>query len=969
MKVVSRSSGRSAVAAAAYRSAARIENKRDGLVHDFTRKDGVLHTEIVLPNGVKADWALDRSALWNAAELAEKRSDARVAREFVVALPHELDVQQQVDLTREFAQELANRFGTAVDFAIHRPDGNADVRNVHAHLLMTTRRVHENGLGEKTQIERENKWLLANGMLPTQLQLKEVRQSWERSANAHLALAGHAVRIDHRSHAERGLGLEPTVHMGVHATQMQRRGKDASRLRLEAESAARNAELIREKPAQVLSVITGEKSVFDRYDIARTLHRYIDDDPVEYQNAFAAVMASAALVQLEPERTGEPARYSTREMVRIESGMIGAAERLQKTHSHEVAHRHVEDAIARQDAALDAFSSGRRLSFEQRQAIGHVTGPEGLAVAIGYAGAGKSTMLSAAREAWEAEGYHVHGAALSGKAAEGLEEASGIASRTLMSWEYGWNNERDRLGKNDVLVIDEAGMIGSRQMARFLAEAERGGAKIVLVGDPEQLQAIGAGAPFRAISERSGFAELTEIRRQKSEWQREASVLFATGQTAKALSAYDRHGDIRFSVTREEARAEIVRDYLADCERHPDGTRVALTWRRMDVRSLNEDIRNTLQERGELARGAEAGERAFMTNDGERSFARGDRIVLLENDRDLQVKNGMLGTVGSVRQDRIEVHLDGRASSVSLPVDSYRSFDHGYATTIHKAQGATVDRTFVLASDGMNRHLSYVAMTRHRDEARLYAGRDEFKGMEELAARLSRTGAKETTLDYSRDAAKPREILEEMKVPRPVAADPDRDRKPDRLCIPTSAEEAAERYARIWTAITSEPDLPVLEGQKRELQEAERQLDRAYGGKGVELMQCVRTYDPEAMKVMREQRGRERGRTLVSALERERALQADPHVRADRFIEEWNRLDEKRRELAGRTYNDEGQRKVEQQMRHSTQKLERDGPAAAIVRERSAELGMRTVLPEERLTKALDRHLEQGRGLSMGLGR
>ncbi|CAK7261084.1 protein of unknown function (plasmid) [Shinella sp. WSC3-e] len=176
------------------------------------------------------------------------------------------------------------------------------------------------------------------------------------------------------------------------------------------------------------------------------------------------------------------------------------------------------------DVGLDPPESraARCISDEQRRAIEHITGPERIAAVVGYAGAGKSTMLAAAREAWEAQGYHVHGAALSGKAAEGLEESSGIQSRTLASWSRSWENphsgDRYALGRGDVFVIDEAGMVGSRQLAHFVGEAEARGAKIVLVGDHEQLQAIGAGAPFRAITEEIGHAELSEIRRQRVDW-------------------------------------------------------------------------------------------------------------------------------------------------------------------------------------------------------------------------------------------------------------------------------------------------------------------------------------------------------------------------------------------------------------------------------------------------------------------
>ncbi|KAB2730835.1 Ti-type conjugative transfer relaxase TraA, partial [Brucella anthropi] len=679
-------------------------------------------------------------------------------------LPHELSAEQRLEATREFAQELANRYGAAVDFAIHAPHDASDVRNHHAHVMMTTRQVTEDGLGDKTYLERENKWLLAHDLPTTDMQLRDLRQRWEGIANERLAMAGLDIRIDHRSHMERGLEIAPTEHMGVHASQMERRGLDVSRSRLDEDAARRNAELIREKPEQVLTLITGEKSVFDRHDVARALHRYINDDPQEFQSAFAKVMASPALVELQAERadpaTGEIeiARYSTREMVEIESGMIESAQRMHQAQSHGVDRRHVERAIDAQDAAIQRSAGGTspagdasaRLSDEQRRAIEHITGPERIAAVVGYAGAGKSTMLAAAREAWEAEGYQVHGAALSGKAAEGLEESSGIQSRTLASWSRGWDNDRGTLGRGDVFVIDEAGMVGSRQLARFVGEAEARGAKIVLVGDHEQLQAIGAGAPFRAITEEIGHAELSEIRRQRVDWQREASVDFATHRTAEGLAAYRDHGNISFAESGEDARGQIVRDYLADRDERPEGTRVAMAHRRADVRAINDAIRAELQDRsrglseGEQARGGLGDGLTYQTNDGSREFAPGDRIVFLGNNRDLGVKNGMLGTVEHVEPERIIATLDGRGGeSVSIPMGDYQAIDHGYATTIHKNQGATVDRAYVLASGTMDRHLTYVAMTRHRDGVQLYAAQDEFTnaGQTLAAGRLVEHGA------------------------------------------------------------------------------------------------------------------------------------------------------------------------------------------------------------------------------------
>lgn len=173
------------------------------MTHDFSRRSGVEHAEIILPKYVDADWARDRSSLWNAAELSEKRKDARVAREIEVALPHELSVKQRLDLTRAFAQDLADQYGLTVDFAIHSTHGDTDIRNHHVHLMMTTRKICSDGLSEESELELENKRLQALGLPTSHGQLLAIRLGWEELTNTYLARAGLEIRIDHRSHQAR----------------------------------------------------------------------------------------------------------------------------------------------------------------------------------------------------------------------------------------------------------------------------------------------------------------------------------------------------------------------------------------------------------------------------------------------------------------------------------------------------------------------------------------------------------------------------------------------------------------------------------------------------------------------------------------------------------------------------------------------------------------------------------------------
>jgi len=998
MKPISRSGGRSAVAAAAYRSSERLINERDGQTHDFTARRGVEHTEIVLPEGVDAEWAQDRSTLWNAAEFAEKRKDARVAREIEVALPHELSAEQRLELTREFAHGLADRYGVAVDFAIHSPHGDTDVRNHHAHVLLTTRKVGADGLGDKTDLELENKTLLARGLPTSHDQLRDIRLDWEGRANRHLALAGHDIRIDHRSHRDCGLEIEPTQHMGVHATQMDRRGKSVVRARQDADQARRNAALIRERPEQALTLVTNEKSVFDRTDVARTLHRYIDD-PDTFQAAFLKAMTSPALVELRPEqrdelgRTVEPARYSTKEMIEMERRMAESADRMAQSRAFPVGRGKVDQAIA--DRPF--------LAQEQRQAIRHITGPERIEAVVGMAGAGKSTMLGAARQAWEAEGYQVMGAALAGKAAEGLEESSGIRSRTLASYERSWERGRDALNARSVLVIDEAGMVGSRQLSRVLVEADRAGAKVVLVGDPEQLQPIGPGAAFRAVAERAGFVELGEIRRQREGWQRDASADFARHRTAEGLGAYAERGAVRFEDTLGAAREAVVRDVIADMDARPDGSRLVLAHRRVDVAELNDSIRAARQDRGELK-----GEHLYQTTEGERAFAAGDRILFRENNRDLGVKNGMLGTVERAEPGRLEVSLDtangpGAGRAVSVSMADYAAVDHGYATTIHKAQGATVDRVHVLASGTMDRHLTYVGMTRHRDAVTLYASREEFKDMDALSARLSRAGLKETTLDYAARRGIEESIVVPAAMRRPAPErgvepsargrmfdglklgarrpSPDmgrvsglRSSAPDRAMAAPAVplEQAAERYARALDAAERmrAQTLPVLEHHKRELREAARGLDGARPGATRDLHNALR-HETTAWRAMRDLRGAERGVELAGAIRHEARVRRDPALKADRLVKEFSRLEAQHDRLAGWRHG-AARKGLEGRMTAIAGTLKRDPQLESLARSRAPALGVGTgstlgrVLAAPSLQRAT---MEIGLGRGLGLSR
>ena len=443
------------------------------------------------------------------------------------------------------------------------------------------------------------------------------------------------------------------------------------------------------------------------------------------------------LVELGKDARGED-RFTTHDMIEAEQRLHRAAELMAERERHEVRDADREAALARAEAR------GLVLSGEQADALAHVTDGRDLGVVVGHAGTGKSAMLGVAREAWEAAGYEVRGVALSGIAAENLESGSGIASRTIASMEHGWQQGRDLLTTRDVLVIDEAGMVGTRQLERVLSHAAEAGAKVVLVGDPQQLQAIEAGAAFRSIHERHGGAEIGEVRRQREDWQRDATRDLANGKTGNALEAYRSHGMVHEAQTREQARGDLIDRWDRDRQAVAGTSRIILTHTNDEVRALNEAARERMQAAGDL------GDEVRVTVErGARNFASGDRVMFLQNERGLGVKNGTLGTVEQVSAQSMTVQTDdGR--SIRFDLKDYNRIDHGYAATIHKAQGMTVDHTHVLATPGMDAHSSYVALSRHRDGVDLHYGRDDFADQDRLARTLSRDRAKDMASDYDR---------------------------------------------------------------------------------------------------------------------------------------------------------------------------------------------------------------------------
>jgi Ti-type conjugative transfer relaxase TraA len=994
VKVIGRKSGSSAVASAAYRSASRLRDERLGRDQDFSSKRGVVHSEVLLPENAPEAWR-DRERLWNDVEAFEVRKDAQLAREAEFALPRELTQAQGIELARDFVRgEFVNR-GMIADLNVHWDMAEDGMPKPHAHVMLTMRAVDESGFGQKVRewnrTEMVERW----------------RERWAELANEHLAELDIDARIDHRSLEAQGIALEPQSQIGAPAKRIEKGGvegqaTEADRAELHRKIARGNGGRIIADPSLALDAITHQQSTFTQRDMAKFAHR--NSDGIDQFNEVMGAMRSApGLVELGKDISGED-RFTTHEMIEVEQSLHRAAKLMVGQDRHAVRDAFREAALARAEAR------GLVLSGEQADALAHIADGRDLAVVVGHAGTGKSAMLGVAREVWEAAGYEVRGVALSGIAAENLESGSGIASRTIASMEHGWRQGRDLLTNRDVLVIDEAGMVGTRQLERVLSHATEAGAKIVLVGDPQQLQAIEAGAAFRSIHERHGGAEIGEVRRQREDWQRDATHYLATGRTGHALQAYRSQGMVHEAQTREQARGDLIDRWDRERQASPDRSRIILTHTNDEVRALNETARMRMRATGDL--GDEVG---VAVERGARNFARGDRVMFLQNERGLGVKNGTLGTIEQVSAQSMTVQADdGR--SVRFDLKDYNKIDHGYAATIHKAQGMTVDRTHVLATPGMDAHSSYVALSRHRDGVDLHYGRDDFANADRLARTLSRDRAKDMASDYEqRDPTqgyaerrgitfrervveivrkvvpeKLRDMFDGLRSPSDVPG-PDSGRRPERetperersgtaaehreteALERKAAEEAEKEMRRLRTralvrhaqAVDAIFDMQELgfdatPEQVKELQQARKVFEKVRPN-GSHDAEAAYKKNPD---LVREAAGGRLNRA-IRALQLETELRINPGRRADRFVDDWQRLDQAslRRYQAG---DISGYRSARSAMGDMARSLERDPQLESLLANRKHELGI-AFESGRRLSLELAFSHGLGRGRSRGI--
>lgn len=489
------------------------------------------------------------------------------------------------------------------------------------------------------------------------------------------------------------------------------------------------------------AALTEHASFFDRRDALRTIaERAVDGIDVTATEMRAdRYLKSEAVVELSPALTGM--RYSTPELLRIEAELIASAHR----------HQHDGVAVAEPDDVDDAIASRPSLNEEQQALVRTVTtSGAGIDLVVGAAGAGKTFALDAAREAWQRSGHRVIGVALAARAAAELQAGSGIPSFTIDALLYHCeSNPHSALPKHSVVVVDEAGMVGTRKLDRLHRLTRRANAKLVLVGDPRQLPEIQAGGAFAGIFRRIGGTRLLANMRQRDPVERLALRELRGRNVVTAIERLTDHGRVHELPTADAARSSLVTEWHNTRATGAHAVMVAL--RRSDVADLNGRARQLLHATGTIK-----GKELFAPTG---RFAVGDEVLATRNRRRLGLINGTIGTVTAVNYRNTELSIrtqDGRDLTVPADYLADGHLTHAYAISIHKAQGMTCDVSYVLGDDQLYLEAGYTALSRGRLRNELYVVNSADEGHDcdtsqtrttDIVAALNRSRAQDMATD------------------------------------------------------------------------------------------------------------------------------------------------------------------------------------------------------------------------------
>lgn len=508
-------------------------------------------------------------------------------------------------------------------------------------------------------------------------------------------------------------------------------------------------ELWTAEPGRALAAITKDRATFSAKDLGFAIGRVVPYDE-QRDDLTGRIMALPDVVALSDREGGPVTRYTTQAVLKSEQEVLTASGQLAADGSHGIRRETLIAVMERQKFAT--------IREEQYKALLHATGDGGFAAIAGEAGTGKSYTMAAIREVYEASGCRVVGLSPTNKIIQDMTRDGFKEVRTVAGAVNDIRRDACAWDSRTVLMVDEAGMMGTSDMAAITRQAADGGAKLILVGDDKQLSSIERGGMFGALCEKHGAAELSEVTRAEDPEQRRAFNLMHRGEFREALGIFDQQGAVNWTKTQGEAMDALLGRVAQDMQAAPDKARFVFAYTNTDVDQINAGVRAIRRERGELGE-----DHQLRTSRGVENFATGDRIQFTasayrKDMREAGLANGVAGTVAEIDGRRLTVALDvargaePRSITFTVGEDSkageFNGFRHGYAGTIYKGQGATLDQTYLYHSQHWRQASSYVALSRHRETTALFVATDTARDLDELARQMNRPEEKRAASQF-----------------------------------------------------------------------------------------------------------------------------------------------------------------------------------------------------------------------------
>ncbi|HGW4640028.1 TPA: AAA family ATPase [Acinetobacter baumannii] len=680
-----------------------------------------------IESGNLPSWAVDAQHFWKAADKYE-RANGRVYTELEISLPRELNQEQRQELVQQFVEKTLGKNFT-YSYAIHTPLASDGEQNPHVHLMFCERKLDGIDRTEQQFFRRynpKNPELGGAGKdryFSARIFVSDVRMEWANHANDYMEKLGLDARIDHRSYQAIGTEIQSQNFRADYVSHDQYSiNENIKNIKHQ------NGETIIEKPSEVLKVLTANQSVFTMRELDRFLVNHTDGEE-QYLKAREAVLTCPEMAVL----------YGKDSVVLSSNELVGIEESI----STLIYNANQDSRIQKPRTLIDKLplnavrvAETRTFNPEQEKAFYTLTSTDRISLLNGSAGTGKSYVLSAVSEAYKDSDYQVYGIALQAITAKAIASDCDIPSSTIASFLARYESGNIAINDKTVLILDEAGMVGSRDMQKLLMITEQHNAQLKLVGDSYQLNAVMAGSAFNHIQknlDHKNIATLENIQRQKTTEMRKASEYLSKHEVDKALDIYQALGKVKACESHEVALARTIHSWSLD---HSE-SKLILAHSNRDVDELNRMARSVLIKQGKLP----AESQKVNTYKGEIDLATGDKIVFKQNNHALNISNGetarIIGFERNAQQQikGLMVESDRGGQIKKIDLDSYQHFKHGYANTIHSSQGMTVENAYILASENMNANLTYVALTRHKGNVELNYSATKFNQEEKIWVR------------------------------------------------------------------------------------------------------------------------------------------------------------------------------------------------------------------------------------------